>query len=763
MANFFQQIFLILTTPPGNLVYHLVLVFAVIGAIPAALSRQGNPDFPQARRALLGLGLLLIGQAILFVSSGLTWQGIFDAQVFLPPLARAVTLFSLVWIIWLWAYPLPARIADSATALLNLLVVILLAFTLSIWGPVATATHFNGTWLSFGWELISILVVLIGGAMLSLRRPPLWEYGLGMLVILLVGHIVEMFAPYQSGDYSGAVRLTQLAAYPLLLMLAGRFAAAPVAAPKTERRQPGVERRRYSADPKAVHAFLALAAEDSPLNMCTAITKAIGQAMLADLCYLIAPPDSQGGVTLQGGYDLIREEPQPGATLDRKAIPQLANALQKGRPFKIDPGSTTTPDLQGLGEAISLKQPGGLLVAPLMEANGVLGAILLLSPYSNRVWSSEDQAYLVSLAETLVHILQRSERARALQEDLETARLELGRSEAESEALRQELGKVLPLPEDLGPQPVADENPQPVTADEERAPVAGGEGRDSDYFEDELRQSLKENAHLQNELAEAKMKIMEIEQHPSIPATLTGEPSEVIASLAQELRQPMSSIMGYTHLLLGESVGILGALQRNFLERINASTQRLARLIDDLIRTAVMDAGQLELLPETVDLGAVIDYAMASTSAQLREKNITLRLDLPEEIPVIHADRDALQQIVVHLLQNAGSATPAEGVVILKVNLQSENGRSFILLQITDSGGGIPAEDVPRVFSRLYRADNPLIQGVGDTGVGLSIVKTLAESHGGRVWVDTEAGFSSTFSVLLPVNAASSFNTGETV
>lgn len=762
MVNFFQQIFLILTTPPGNLVYHLVLVFAVIGAIPAALSRQRNPDFPQARRALLGLGLLLIGQAILFVSSGLTWQGIFDPQVFLPPLARAVTLFSLVWIIWLWAFPLPARIADSATALLNLLVVILLAFTLSIWGPVATVTTFNGTWLSFGWELISILVVLIGGSILSLRRPALWEYGLGMLGLLLVGHVVEMFAPYQSGDYSGAVRLTQLAAYPLLLMLSGRFSAAPVVASQAEPHQAGVERRRYSADPKATHAFLALAAEDSPLNMCTAVTKAVGQAMLADLCYLIAAPDSQGSVTLQGGYDLIREEPQPGATLEKKAIPQLANALQKGRPFKIGPG-TTSLDLQGLGDAINIKQPGSLLVAPLMGSTEVLGGVLLLSPYSNRVWNSEDQAYLTSLTETLVHILQRSERARSLQENLETARLELDGSKSELEALRQELGQVPPPPEDAGPQPTVEENPQPITADEEPMPAAGSEEREIGYFEDELRQSLKENAYLQNELAEAKMKIMEIERHASIPAPPTSEPSEVIASMAQELRQPMSSIMGYTHLLLGESVGILGALQRNFLERINASTQRLGRLIDDLIRVTVMDSGQLELLPETVDLGGVIDYAMASTSAQLREKNITLRLDLPEEMPVIHADRDGLQQILVHLLQNAGSATPADGVIILKVNLQSENGQSFVLLQITDSGGGIPAEEIPRVFSRLYRADNPLIQGMGDTGVGLSIAKTLVESHGGRIWVDTEAGFSSTFSVLLPVNVTSSVDTGKTV
>jgi len=75
----------------------------------------------------------------------------------------------------------------------------------------------------------------------------------------------------------------------------------------------------------------------------------------------------------------------------------------------------------------------------------------------------------------------------------------------------------------------------------------------------------------------------------------------------------------------------------------------------------------------------------------------------------------------------------------------------YLLFQITDSGGGIDPADLPRVFSRRYRADNPLVQGVGDTGVGLSIAKTLTEAHGGRIWVESEPGKTTTFSVLLPV------------
>jgi signal transduction histidine kinase len=161
----------------------------------------------------------------------------------------------------------------------------------------------------------------------------------------------------------------------------------------------------------------------------------------------------------------------------------------------------------------------------------------------------------------------------------------------------------------------------------------------------------------------------------------------------------------------------------------------------------------MSLKPEAVDLNLIIDNAMAYTSSQLREKNITLRIDIPDNLRPLFADREAMQQILIHLLQNAGAASPVEGAVTLRVRTRKENDAEQVVIQVTDTGGGIPKEDLGRVFSRLYRADNVLIQGVGDTGVGLSIAKALTEAQGGRVWVETEMGTGSTFSVLLPIKS----------
>jgi signal transduction histidine kinase len=174
-------------------------------------------------------------------------------------------------------------------------------------------------------------------------------------------------------------------------------------------------------------------------------------------------------------------------------------------------------------------------------------------------------------------------------------------------------------------------------------------------------------------------------------------------------------------------------------------------LIGDLIQITTLESGNLAISPKSVDLTKVIDEAIEMTSSQIREKNILLRVDISPNLPEMLSDQDALLQIILHLLQNAGAATPIEGEIILKAEFSEALDDPIIEIKVTDTGEGIPKEELPRVFSRLYRADNPLIQGVGDTGVGLSIAKTLTEALGGRIWVESETGTGSTFSLILPV------------
>ncbi len=232
--------------------------------------------------------------------------------------------------------------------------------------------------------------------------------------------------------------------------------------------------------------------------------------------------------------------------------------------------------------------------------------------------------------------------------------------------------------------------------------------------------------------------------------------SEMVASLVQELRTPMTSVTGYTDLLLGEKVGILGESQRQFLLRIEANIKRMEALLNDLIKATDVDAGQVELAPEPVDVGDVVEDALGSFAARFDEKDLGVRVDVDEDLPPLYTDRDSLRQIVHNLVSNAALASRPGTEIGVQARVEEQADEleglpGYVLVSVTDTGGGIAPEDQQHVFQRFYRAKNPLIEGLGETGVGLSVAKALVEANGGRIWVESDMGVGSTFHFILPL------------
>jgi signal transduction histidine kinase len=260
----------------------------------------------------------------------------------------------------------------------------------------------------------------------------------------------------------------------------------------------------------------------------------------------------------------------------------------------------------------------------------------------------------------------------------------------------------------------------------------------SAQIEQDLRITLEEVARLQNQLAEANMRFIEAE--------VGG-----ITVFSQELRKTLSATLQYIDLLLDESVGTLNPMQRNFLETMKASTTRLHNVIEDFTQVNTFKADFNALAHDPVDLNLIVKEALADTGSQARAKRITLNVDLPENLAPVYADRQALGQILIRILSNATAVSPLQGTIHLRVQLKAEEDKEYILIQVSDTGGGIPPEDLRRVFAPLYRAEDVPARGVGDTGMGLFIAKTLTEAQNGRIWVDTEPGVGTTYNVLIPV------------
>jgi PAS domain S-box-containing protein len=222
---------------------------------------------------------------------------------------------------------------------------------------------------------------------------------------------------------------------------------------------------------------------------------------------------------------------------------------------------------------------------------------------------------------------------------------------------------------------------------------------------------------------------------------------EFVASVSHELRTPMTSIKGYLELLLDGDAGDLNQEQRGHLATINRNSDRLHRLVGDLLFVAQADAGRIELILGDVDLGTLAHESVESVRPSAVAKGIQLELSA-DELPPIRADGARLAQLFDNLVSNAVKFTPEGGNVT--VSLTRDDGRA--VLAVRDNGIGIPAAEQEQLFGRFFRARGAIDREIQGTGLGLSIARTIAERHGGRIDFESVEAVGTTFRVELPLD-----------
>jgi signal transduction histidine kinase/CheY-like chemotaxis protein len=229
-------------------------------------------------------------------------------------------------------------------------------------------------------------------------------------------------------------------------------------------------------------------------------------------------------------------------------------------------------------------------------------------------------------------------------------------------------------------------------------------------------------------------------------ARLERAKSEFVATASHELRSPLTSIKGFVELLHRAPEG-MSERQREFVEIILKSTERLAELVSDLLDVARIEADRVEIRRRPIDVGEAVREAAELMLPQVEQKRQQLSVHVAPTVPMAMADAGRVRQIVANLLTNAHLYTGEGGSIDVKV----DSDRAWVRIQVRDTGVGLTREQAQRVFERFYRARDG--GSGGGTGLGLSIVKSLVELHGGQVDVDSEPGRGTTFRVLLPVAA----------
>jgi signal transduction histidine kinase len=225
---------------------------------------------------------------------------------------------------------------------------------------------------------------------------------------------------------------------------------------------------------------------------------------------------------------------------------------------------------------------------------------------------------------------------------------------------------------------------------------------------------------------------------------------EFLSHVSHELRSPLTAMHQFLSLLLDNIPGELNAEQREFLEIVARNTGELRGLIDDLLDTTRAETGKLTVEPACVSPAQLVQEATQRYVAIARERGLRLTSQLSPDLPTVSADPLRTRQILSNLLDNACKFTPSGGEIVVSAAACPENSR-FLRFSVTDTGPGIPAESLPRIFDRLYQGPAVAELSRRGLGLGLHITRELVMRHGGRIWVESELGQGATFHFTLPV------------
>ena len=224
---------------------------------------------------------------------------------------------------------------------------------------------------------------------------------------------------------------------------------------------------------------------------------------------------------------------------------------------------------------------------------------------------------------------------------------------------------------------------------------------------------------------------------------------ELVSDLTHELRTPLTVLRGYLEELAAEQIEPTPEVY----QQLAKETRRLERLVNDLQELSKAEAGYLPIKLQAVDLRPLLESLVQKFSDQLLEDGPVLRLECPDQLPLVLADIDRVEQVLVNLIGNALTYTKA-GSITVSAWTQAEEIKSRVSrmwVAVTDTGIGIAQEDLPHVFERFWRAEKSRNQHTGGTGIGLAICKRLIELQGGQIRVESQLGVGSTFRFYLPL------------
>lgn len=693
MGTALTAIFNFLSNPPGSLVYHLVTGCALfLTGLLAFLHLRPITNRQKAKHILIGCAILLLIQFVLIWIFTWDLETFFNIPFFNNNIEHLASALTIIWLTWTFLNGIKSKIYTGITLFLSLVLIIGAGIIIIIINLPLEATV-NARAIDIIWQTGSLLLLAMGATLLIFKRRHHWALGLAILIVLGIGHFTQILISDPPLSHLGAIRFAQTLCLPWVLVLTQRFVG--------ERKRPSPGESDAASEvksspalvdtkPKLMDLLLKINLQGSKQEKHKTIVKALSLSLVADICYLVYIPEDHNTVQMIIGYDLIREEYLPPATLTRTDLHHILQAWQQNQTLILTQNDPITRDATVLSQLIKCAHIGNLLAYPLSsETETLMGGVFFLTPYTGKYWQEKAIILLSEIKDTLAKVLFTPDPQELLSAKLAQAQIEI-------EGLRKE--------KESYDQALTEKNSLLQAKVEELQQFKA-------KYQIEKFDSVKTIERLSNKL-----------KNQASQDTLLRNISDKLEQLTNEIRQLR--------------------IERDELKTLLSRTTARIRNIED--QTGQTGPIRLTMGNQIISLDSIAANIKLKFASQLQKKEITLEINNPDGRQMIKTDPERLQSISLNLLQNALKASKRKGIIQFSQKLTFETG--MLIIQVTDFGEGLTPAEQNAFFSAAYET----IPGIGSVQSLREAIRDIRVLNG-KIWLRSKKEDFTTFRVQLPV------------
>ncbi len=793
-----QQLVQFLSQPPDSLVYHVIILLALQATFWLALYHlRRRPDDQFSRRLVWASGGMMIGRLILLVAALAVYE-VNEAASILPPLERAIDTATAALLVWALTpqFKGASRLSDAILLIVLLLTGFIYIFFANEWLGTLQSSDQPISYLSTpqaaAWDILQLIILGAGAVLIVVAREDEWQLRTFTVATLIASHVVSLFSranvPITGTEVAYWIRLGNLLTFPLLAVLTYRYNISHIL-PSSRFGHSWVDHLSY------ILHLTRDTIDNREFESTVARSLYMVRELLATDFSALAIQDGDNSPSLQitGSSSLIPSETEGSqlihGELELGDWPAFDTALQKNEQIELLPDGPGARQAHRLYQQLEIDSMGPLLITPLMTNNNCIGLLLLAGSNHWERWPESDKVLAKSVGDFLAIAVNNARMNRlgepvGLQKDED---LESG-LEARIVSLQQEYdravnqvssitGRVTALESQLANETSRAEHLTDRLATSHFSAMVSKISEQEDEVaalkealvqaEEAMAQAAASDAGLSaewvmrtvtrysGELEDAQARINLLESQ--LDNSSEGDEYGQIMSQIRQLRTPLTSLGVYTNLLLSESLGELGSRQMSLVGRMRSNIDRLTAMIDQI--SVSTNQVQAEYAGgQYVDIRETIESAISAVGMQIKQKRLTLDLDIEEKLPTLPSNNGSLYEIVTHLLDGTCRVTQEDGKLTILAHRESVSptmamSRPTSFLHIAVSGNNVAIG--PSVHAYLVSGGELASDLLEDSNLkpaidSLSVAIHLATAYGGRTWVEFDSDVGSIISVLLP-------------